>query len=98
MDLDIRRMLPGGPHRVLVSAGGDALPSARAREQGVIPDVIFVRRDGWSLAAPARLERVAYQMWADEWTHFVRRPSVIARPIEEYKEEMRRKNGENHNN
>lgn len=59
----------------------EALSSKRARDVGVVPDVIFIRNDGWSLGAPKRLESAAHRLWADEWIGFVRRPSTTAQPI-----------------
>jgi len=74
-----------GPDRVMVGME-DAVSSRRAREEyGINPDVIFIRNDGWSLAAPSSLEHYAWRKWAEEWTHFIRRPNIVAIPIEQYK-------------
>jgi len=57
-----------GPARVLVGSGGDATTVKNAWDDyRVFPDVIFVRDDGWSLGAPKRLEKVAYELWKDVW-------------------------------
>lgn len=75
-----------GPTRVVIDGSGEATNSRRAREElGVLPDVLFMRRDGWSLAAPACFEQVAHAMWADEWEWFWRRGESTPRPIEEYR-------------
>lgn len=57
-----------GPDRVLIGADGTAVPPRRAREEyGIVPDVVFVRNDGWSLGAPIELRVAAYGLWEDEW-------------------------------
>lgn len=63
-----RQVQERGPDRVLVGASGEALPSARALELfGLVPSVVFIRNDGWTLGAPSELERAAYLLWAGEW-------------------------------
>lgn len=53
-----------GPTRVVINSDGEALPPGRAkREQGIEPDMIFVRYDGWSLGAPMSLRHVAESKW-----------------------------------
>lgn len=86
MELDNEvQLLPGPPGRVLVSADGTAVPPQRAREEhGVLPDIIFIREDGWALGAPQGLEKEAFALWP--WKSFVRRPSYVVRPIREYEE------------
>lgn len=56
-----------GPARVVVDRSGRAVPPDQASERGIAWDVIFVRRDGWTLGAPARLAKVAFRMWEGEW-------------------------------
>lgn len=66
-----------GPH--------EAVSPKRAEQMGLYyPDVGFLRKDGWSLGAPEHLESDAFRMWADEWTHFTRKPEVEWKPISEY--------------
>lgn len=80
-----RTIMERGPSRVLISADGEATTSRRARENhGIVPDIVFIRRDGWSLGAPEYLEAAAYRLSSDEWVGFMRRPSTKARPIGEY--------------
>jgi hypothetical protein len=56
-----------GPDRVVVG-DGHAAPSQRARQDyGIMPVVIFIRADGWSLGAPVGLIRQAWEMWELEW-------------------------------
>lgn len=74
-----REIVKTGPSRVMV-APDEALSSARARERGIVPDVIFIRADGWSLGAPEHLEHHAELQWIDEWIGVLRRPST--EPIE----------------
>lgn len=70
-----------GPDRVVVDGAGTALPPARAKEQGVVPRIIFIREDGWTLGAPEHLAKVAEATWHDVWIGFVKRPSKVARPL-----------------
>jgi hypothetical protein len=72
------------PRRVVVSGEGEAVLPYKAQQMGVVPDVVFVRKDGWTLGAPARWEQLAYKMWADEWVLFMRIGDGKARPIAEY--------------
>lgn len=84
IDEIVKDIFRQGPSRVMISEA-EAVPSRRARETyHVVPDIIFIRKDGWSLAAPLHLEDFAYVTWAEEWTHFIRRPSEIPNPISEY--------------
>lgn len=88
MDLEAKakEILTRGPTRVVVSADGEAVPSARARQEfGVTPDVIFIRKDGWSLGAPMSLALVAERMWEDEWLGVLRRPSNAVKYYSDYK-------------
>lgn len=81
----IDKIFTTGPDRVVINEDGEATTPKLAREQHrIVPDVIFIRFDGWALAAPEFLERVAYQLWQNDWTHFVRRPSMTPLPIREY--------------
>lgn len=91
-DLNLEAMaahiLRSGPSRVVINSEGEARPSRSAREQhGVNPTIIFIRGDGWSLAAPPEFEAIAYQMWRDEWIGFMQKPYRNARPIEQYNPE-----------
>lgn len=73
------------PARVVVDDRGTAFPGRRAHwEFNIEADVVFLRRDGWSLGAPKELERIAYEMWKDEWAYFTRRPFKRWLPIAKY--------------
>ena len=73
-----------GPDRVLVNPDCAVDPKRARNDYNVEPDIIFIRNDGWSLAAPSFLERDAFGLWENEWTHFMRRPEKEAKPISEY--------------
>jgi hypothetical protein len=54
--------------RVIVSPQGDATTPEKAQtDYNVVPDVVFVRDDGWTLGAPKKWEKVAYDLWKDYW-------------------------------
>lgn len=72
--------------RVVVDDGGLGVPPDRAlREYGIESDIYFKRHDGWSLGAPVQFEHIAYQLWANEWTHFATAQDEVWRPISMYK-------------
>ena len=74
-----------GPKRVVVSPSGEAFPPPRARQEcGAMPDIIFIRKDGWSLGAPRALAAVAEGMWADEWLGVIL-PAGTVKFYSEYK-------------
>ncbi len=56
-----------GPSRVVISADGDAVSPNRALAEGIVPDIIYIRNDGWSLGAPDKYKTVAYETWSDCW-------------------------------
>lgn len=45
----------------------EAVSLRNPRAHGLIPAVVFIRDDGWMLAAPEGLERAAECHWSDEW-------------------------------
>lgn len=53
------------PSRIIINDQGEARPLRKEDIQQV--EVVFVRKDGWSLAAPDHLIEVARKMWDDEW-------------------------------
>lgn len=77
-----------GPNRVLVpcrGGGTEGVPSSRARrDHGIYPEVIFIRRDGWSLGATRKHEAEAFSMWRDEWSGFIRFGWSEPKPISVY--------------
>lgn len=50
----------------------------------VAPHIMFVREDGWILAASPKFEKVAYNMWKDEWVGFVKCPDEFIEDIADY--------------
>jgi hypothetical protein len=66
---DQRERATFSPTRVLIDAEGLAKSPERAkRDDGVEPEVIFVREDGWSLGAPLHLMNAARALWRGSWT------------------------------
>ncbi len=58
----------------------------RALEHGQdMPTVGFMKQDGWTIGAPEYLERVCFDLYAKEWSHFIKMPSNVWHPISEYK-------------
>ncbi len=72
------------PSRVMVCKDGFALPVDDALEMGVSIDVIFLRDDNWSLAAPIELESIAYNIWKNSWVAFSRAPYFRWQKIQSY--------------
>lgn len=56
-----------GPDRVLISENGEAVLPRRALEVHVVPWVILVRRDEWTLGVPRTLLDVGIRVWRDAW-------------------------------
>jgi hypothetical protein len=71
-----------GPIRVLCAADGHATDARQAeRLYGVRWEIVFLRGDGWSLGAPrGPLAAVAERLWAEHWTHWMRRGDRAMRP------------------
>lgn len=64
----IAKIREHGPTRVLVHANGLAVRRWKAEQvYGILPSVVYVREDGWSLGAPVELERAAYDLYAEKW-------------------------------
>lgn len=81
----VKQVAAAGPYRVIVDRRGSAMSAERARRDfGVVPTVVFIRADGWTIGAPPSLEAIAYKLWADEWIGFIRLPILSASPIDEY--------------
>ena len=65
-----------GFDRVVINKHGEALSPMRAVEHGVMPNIGFLRSDGWALGCTKELEHVAKSMWAGDWTHRIEFPST----------------------
>jgi hypothetical protein len=64
----VRNIKESGPARVVVEPGGYAVGYRRAlADYQVVPTVIFIRDDGWTLGAPDGLIDVAMSLWENEW-------------------------------
>ena len=71
--------------RVIVDYNGYAVPEKMAREKYcIVPDIMFKRKDGWTLGAPEEFEDVAYEMWKNEWSYFTRKPDEDWSNMEDY--------------
>lgn len=78
-------VLEHGPARVVINADGEAVSSVRAREQrGVIPVIVFIRKDGWSLGAPEHLAHVAERMWREDWIGVLEYPNQEPQSYQEW--------------
>ena len=74
-----------GPGRVVINREGEATTPFRAhQEHGITPTIMFVRDDGWTLGAPPQFEKVAFEMWPEQWIGFSALPTKKFRPIKEY--------------
>lgn len=60
-----------GPNRIMIDEYEGRAPKL---EPELDPVIIFVRDDGWLLAAPAGLEEAARRMWPKEWIAVIRKP------------------------
>ena len=68
LEVWIKKIVEGGPARVVINASGEAACPERAfREYHVVPDIIYVREDAWSLGAPVQFGTVAESIWPDMW-------------------------------
>jgi hypothetical protein len=81
-----KKFRSAGPDRVVINASGEAVPPFRARRNyGIKPTIVFVRDDGWMLAAPDALHDVAEGMWLDKWIAVFIRGSEDLMPYNEWK-------------
>ena len=86
LDAAMKRIMVHGPDRVVISRDGEAISSRRARERlYIVPSIIFIRSDGWSLGAPSHFEGVAYGLWKNEWAGFVRNTSTTYEHMSSYR-------------
>jgi hypothetical protein len=86
------------PSKIVVNMAGETISELQLNEiiegmmstkeirdmADIVPDIIFVRGDGWTLAAPPKFEAVAYNMWRDKWVGFVRCPELVIDDIANY--------------
>mgnify|MGYP001559085400 CR=1 FL=1 len=75
-----------GPRRVLIDKEGTAVSPERAyRLQDRPVDIIFIRKDGWTLGATSELAEYAEQLWADHWIAVLVTPGIRPITYTEYK-------------
>jgi hypothetical protein len=61
-----------GPTRVVVARDGCATtPALALQDYGIVPEVVYVRGDGWTLGAPRQFARVAWRLWAESWVEVI---------------------------
>jgi hypothetical protein len=76
----VKEIKKWGPRRVLIDKEGKTTTPERAnRLQNKLPDVIFIRSDGWTLGAISELAAEAEDLWKNEWIAVMISP--IDRPI-----------------
>lgn len=64
----VEKIKKNGPTRIVANADGYCMtPDMALNELLLVPDVIFIRQDGWSLGAPLQFANVARDMWLGEW-------------------------------
>lgn len=71
-DIDslVNKVMKNGPSRVFArcSCGCGGLVGRSPEEHNCpSPDVIFIRKDGWSLGAPKAFIAEAEKLWDDSW-------------------------------
>jgi len=68
LEKKIRETILNGPTRVVIDESGEATtPGCAKDDHGIVPTVIFLRDDGWTLGAPEQFREVARKMWDDEY-------------------------------
>ena len=88
--IEAESILRHGPNRVLIDEHGTAVAPLCARQMGLGPkkgDVIVIRRDGWTLAAPAHLAESAKDIWSSDLVGYMVCPARKIYPM--YKWDMR---------
>ena len=79
------RLHPSDASRVMMPGGLGMPPFRAVKVRTDTPTVVFMRDDGWSLAAYPDSEAEAYESWRDKWMYFYVGPTWEPRPISEYK-------------
>lgn len=76
-----------GPRRVLIDKEGTSASPERAfrLQHERAADVIFIRKDGWTLGAISELAEYAENLWADHWIAVMIRPGLRSITYEDYK-------------
>lgn len=64
------RVRHSGPDRIVINVQLDGVAPAHTT---VRADVIFVRKDGWTLGAPRDLARATFELYRGDWVAVVQR-------------------------
>lgn len=73
------------PNRIVIGADGEAWnPRTAKAVYRITPQILFIRNDGWVLAAPLQYEHVAFNLWEGQWQKFQRENDPEPRPISDY--------------
>ena len=63
----IAKLKKQGPDRVAVNNHGRATSPEEAARLGIVPYIVYIRNDGWTLGAPVMFASCAENLWADIW-------------------------------
>ncbi len=76
-----------GPTRTMINEHGTVVTPFRAQTEHRITtiNIIFIREDGWSIAAPMELETIAHGLYEDKWIGFSLHPFNNVQLIQHYK-------------
>lgn len=66
-----------GPHRVMTNPSEATSPKRAREEFDITPDIVFLRDDGWMLAAPMALAPEAWETWPDKWIGWMLKGDVF---------------------
>lgn len=56
-----------GPQRTLLPDGTGVRPKHAYKDFGIIPEIVFIRQDGWTLGVMPDTYEMGRKMWEDEW-------------------------------
>lgn len=71
-----------GPTAMIVNKRGvSTTPELAEQIYGLVPAVVFLRDDGWSMGAPKDLEEVAKKLWKKHWVAFAYSPFTEFQPF-----------------
>ena len=86
IEIAVKEIAKWGARRVLVANDPvQATTQERAyRLNGREPDLIFIRKDGWTLGTIREWEAEARELWESEWVAVIVRPGVRAITYSEY--------------
>jgi len=82
-----KTIIANGPRRVLVEDDRGEFgvtPKCAREDYDIEPDIIFIRKDGWSLGAPDHLADKAEHLWTGSWIGVLIRPNTEPITMAEY--------------